>query len=144
MHLEMLDLLAPALVDKDRARVLDVGSGSGYLVACLYKLVAERGGEVVGVEKHAPLARRSLESLRRVVPEALESGRVRVGAANVLAQGALERDDELFVGGGGAGGQKKSSKSPSRPLPSSSFLLRCSSRPSRTLPRQSRRRARGG
>jgi len=120
MHLEMLDLLAPALVDKDRARVLDVGSGSGYLVACLYKLVAERGGEVVGVEKHAPLARRSLESLRRVVPEALESERVRVGAANVLAQGALERDDELFVGGGGAGGQKKSSKSPSRPLPSSS------------------------
>ena len=56
MHLEMLDLLAPAIADKDHARVLDVGSGSGYLVACLWKMVAARGGEVVGVEKHAPLA----------------------------------------------------------------------------------------
>ena len=74
------------------------GQGSGYLVACLYKIVGERGGEVVGIEKHAPLAQRSLESLRKVIPEALESGKVRVGAGNVLAEGALERDDELFVG----------------------------------------------
>ena len=116
MHLEMLDLLAPAIADKDRARVLDVGSGSGYLVACLWKIVGPRGGEVVGVEKHAPLARRSVEALRRVVPEGIESGRVRVGAANVLAEGALERNDELFFGKGGPEG----ATSPSGPLPASS------------------------
>lgn len=112
MHLEMLDLLAPALADKDKARVLDVGSGSGYLVACFWKMVGPRGGEVVGVEKHAPLAARSLESLRRVIPEGLESGRVRVGAANVLAPGALETNDELFV-------ENPSSTSPSGPLSAS-------------------------
>lgn len=119
MHLEMLDLLAPAIADKDRARVLDVGSGSGYLVACLWKIVGPRGGEVVGLEKHEPLAARSLESLRRVVPEGIESGRVRVGAANVLAEGALEEGgacDELLFGAkkrsGGTG------VSPSGPLPS--------------------------
>lgn len=104
MHLEMLDLLAPAIADKDHARVLDVGSGSGYLVACLWKMVAARGGEVVGVEKHAPLAQRSIQSLRRMIPEGLESGRVRVIAANVLAEGALDRGGELL-------------SSPSGPLP---------------------------
>ena len=101
--------------------MLDVGSGSGYLVACLWKIVGPRGGEVVGLEKHAPLAARSLEALRRVVPEGVESGRVRVGAANVLAEGALEERgacDELLFGGkkrsgGGTG------VSPSGPLPSS-------------------------
>ena len=113
MHLEMLDLLAPALAGKDRARVLDVGSGSGYLVACRGKIVGPRGGEVVGLEKHAPLARRSLEALRRVVPEGLESGRVRVGAANVLAEGALEEgvNGELLVGSDGGGGGRSSSSS---------------------------------
>ena len=104
-------------------------------VACLWKMVAARGGEVVGVEKHAPLAQvsfffsfhvssllralslstlsnsnrffseqRSIQSLRRVIPEGLKSGRVRVIAANVLAEGALDRGGELL-------------SSPSGPLP---------------------------
>lgn len=109
MHLSALDLLSDKLLDG--ARVLDVGSGSGYLLACFWAMVSPHG-EVVGVEKHKPLAERSVESLRKCFAEwkgqgkgkeeenPLESGRVRVGAANVLAPGALGRgdDDELIVG----------------------------------------------
>ena len=61
MHSKVLELLEPKL--QPGARVLDVGSGSGYLTAVLGRLVGPRGS-VLGVEKMEPLARRSIQSIQ--------------------------------------------------------------------------------
>ncbi|PSC67192.1 L-isoaspartate(D-aspartate) O-methyltransferase [Micractinium conductrix] len=53
MHATCLELLRDHL--KPGARVLDVGSGSGYLSAALGLMVGETG-KVVGIEKHPELA----------------------------------------------------------------------------------------
>jgi protein-L-isoaspartate(D-aspartate) O-methyltransferase len=66
MHAMCAEALADKLVPG--ARVLDVGSGSGYLVSVFAKLVGE-GGYVLGVEKEPDLAARSLYSLSRANPE---------------------------------------------------------------------------
>ncbi len=44
-------------------KLLDVGSGSGYLTAVLGRLVGPRGS-VLGVEKMEPLACRSVQSIQ--------------------------------------------------------------------------------
>ncbi|KAG2442321.1 hypothetical protein HXX76_002407 [Chlamydomonas incerta] len=82
MHATALELLLPKL--RPGARVLDVGSGSGYLTACLGLLVAP-GGRVLGVETVAPLAERSRAALARVVPGLVLDGTVAVQTGNVLA-----------------------------------------------------------
>jgi protein-L-isoaspartate(D-aspartate) O-methyltransferase len=51
-----------ALQCAPRHRVLEVGSGSGYVLALLSQL----GCEVFGVERHAELAARAPETLRRI------------------------------------------------------------------------------
>jgi len=74
MHAEMLELLEPFLKPGNRA--LDVGSGSGYLAACMARMVAEGGapGKVVGVEHVAELVQNSIQSVKRVDPDLLSSG----------------------------------------------------------------------
>jgi protein-L-isoaspartate(D-aspartate) O-methyltransferase len=54
------------------ARVLDVGAGSGYLTAVFAKLVGP-AGFVLGVEKEADLAARSIYAIARANPEVLFS-----------------------------------------------------------------------
>jgi len=46
MHAAALKELEPFILEKPSARILDVGSGSGYLTACLSELVRADGGQV--------------------------------------------------------------------------------------------------
>ncbi|KAG2498146.1 hypothetical protein HYH03_003904 [Edaphochlamys debaryana] len=97
MHATALELLRAHL--KPGARVLDVGSGSGYLTACL-GLMVQPGGKVLGVEVVAPLADRSVGALRGVVPELMQDGTIRIESGNVLAGllAAEEPFDAIHVG----------------------------------------------
>jgi len=82
MHAHCLELLEPYL--KPPNKVLDVGSGSGYLTAVFGLLVHQGGGRVVGVE-HIPLlveqSRQSMESLPVLAP-LLNDGTVSVLVAD--------------------------------------------------------------
>ncbi|KAF8698928.1 hypothetical protein AX14_001051 [Amanita brunnescens Koide BX004] len=62
MHAYALENLFPFL--GPGARVLDVGSGSGYLLAVLHRIVGETG-KVVGVEHVPELVEWSKENLRK-------------------------------------------------------------------------------
>ncbi len=53
---------------KEGARALDVGSGSGYMTACMALLVGP-SGFVLGVEKVPQLAWRSVGAIQRAMPE---------------------------------------------------------------------------
>uniref|UniRef100_A0A383WIY6 protein-L-isoaspartate(D-aspartate) O-methyltransferase n=1 Tax=Tetradesmus obliquus TaxID=3088 RepID=A0A383WIY6_TETOB len=68
MHAICLELLEPHLTPG--ARVLDVGSGSGYLAAAMAKMVAP-DGFVLGVDKVPELVVRSRASLQAANPELL-------------------------------------------------------------------------
>jgi protein-L-isoaspartate(D-aspartate) O-methyltransferase len=61
MHAMMLDLMAPRLAEGSRA--LDVGSGSGYIVACMGKM----GARAYGIEHIAPLVARSREAVSKIL-----------------------------------------------------------------------------
>jgi protein-L-isoaspartate(D-aspartate) O-methyltransferase len=58
----MIALMLQALACEPRHRVLEVGSGSGYVLALLSHL----GCDVFGVERHAELAARARETLRGI------------------------------------------------------------------------------
>jgi protein-L-isoaspartate(D-aspartate) O-methyltransferase len=58
----MIALMLAALDVSARHRVLEVGSGSGYVLA----LLAHMGCEVFGVERHPELALQSRETLRKI------------------------------------------------------------------------------
>jgi protein-L-isoaspartate(D-aspartate) O-methyltransferase len=88
MHANAAEALLPYL--KPGARVLDVGSGSGYLTCVLAALVMP-GGEVVGVEH--------IESLRE-----LGEGNARKGE---MSRGWVERGSVRFVLGDGRRGWRE-------------------------------------
>ncbi|GLC38913.1 hypothetical protein PLESTB_000460900 [Pleodorina starrii] len=97
MHATALELLSAQL--QPGARVLDVGSGSGYLTAC-FGLMVSPGGKVLGVEVVPELALRSKRSLRQVVPPLMDDGTIRIEAGNVLS-GLLQTEapfDAIHVG----------------------------------------------
>ncbi|KAK9842552.1 hypothetical protein WJX81_005731 [Elliptochloris bilobata] len=81
MHATALELLVDQL--RPGANVLDVGSGSGYLTAVMGEMVG-RQGRVLGVERHAELAERSVASVEAAAPDLLRSGTVRLQAGNAL------------------------------------------------------------
>ena len=62
-------------------RVLEIGTGSGFLAACL----AELGADVLSVEQHADLAAMARENLARA-----GLSRVRIEIADVLTQFATK------------------------------------------------------
>ncbi|GMH39358.1 hypothetical protein BSKO_07256 [Bryopsis sp. KO-2023] len=84
MHATCLDILRHYLFRG--ARVLDVGSGSGYLSACMGLMVGQEGS-ILGVEKHPELARKSISNIRKSNPELLEGENpvVTIVAGNVLS-----------------------------------------------------------
>ncbi|CAK0749632.1 hypothetical protein CVIRNUC_001925 [Coccomyxa viridis] len=103
MHAAALELLKDHL--QPGASAFDVGSGSGYLAACMGVMVAANGcaghGHVLGIEQHEPLAQRSIASLRRAVPELYDEGIVTLKAGDALqdpAVGEYEPFDALHVG----------------------------------------------
>ncbi|KAH6649490.1 protein-L-isoaspartate O-methyltransferase [Chaetomium tenue] len=82
MHANAVEALLPFILPTDARpapRILDVGSGSGYLTHVMAELVGDKGGVVVGVEHIAALKElgegnvRKSEEGRRF----LEAGRVR-------------------------------------------------------------------
>lgn len=75
-----MEELAP-LLTRGGARVLDVGSGSGFLAAALANLVGE-GGVVHGVDHVPELVRASEDAVRADQPELLSSGRLHLHVAD--------------------------------------------------------------
>jgi len=74
MHAYASEHLLPYL--RPGAKVLDIGSGSGYLVAVLHHLVSP-GGKVVGIDHIQELVNRSMDNLGRDgLGEALEKGEI--------------------------------------------------------------------
>ncbi|TBU46696.1 Pcmt1-prov protein [Dichomitus squalens] len=83
MHAHAAENLLPFL--KPGARVLDVGSGSGYLCAVLYQLLQDPGdprsaeSKVFGIEHIPELVDWSLGNLRRDgLGEAIDQGKIKV------------------------------------------------------------------
>jgi protein-L-isoaspartate(D-aspartate) O-methyltransferase len=83
MHAMALEYLAPQL-QKPNCRCLDVGSGSGYLVACMlhcilanqnYRIEPEKV-RVVGVEYLEEIAEHSKEALRKDLNQSVNDERV--------------------------------------------------------------------
>jgi protein-L-isoaspartate(D-aspartate) O-methyltransferase len=79
MHAYALELLEHHL--KDGAKALDVGSGSGYLTACMASMVGEKG-KVVGIEHIPELVAKSKQNLEQDQPNLLSSGRVKIVAGD--------------------------------------------------------------
>eukprot|EP01104_Vermistella_antarctica_P000532 TRINITY_DN1068_c0_g1_i2.p1 TRINITY_DN1068_c0_g1~~TRINITY_DN1068_c0_g1_i2.p1 ORF type:complete len:155 (+),score=19.99 TRINITY_DN1068_c0_g1_i2:396-860(+) len=75
MHAMCLELLLDHL--EPGANALDVGSGSGYLTACMGELVGEEG-HVLGIDVIPELVRWANGNLQSDKPDLLASGRVRV------------------------------------------------------------------
>lgn len=57
------------------ARVLDVGSGSGYLCAAFYEMMGKEG-KIVGVEHIPELVQDSIDNLNRKYKEAINDGSI--------------------------------------------------------------------
>lgn len=99
MHATCLELLQDQATGP--ARILDVGSGSGYLTAALAVLAGE-SAFVLGIEKHRELAERSLLNIQESNPELLigDHPRVKILAGNVLSEVLDEMDpfDVIHVG----------------------------------------------
>jgi protein-L-isoaspartate(D-aspartate) O-methyltransferase len=62
MHAHALEMLRDKLIPG--ARVLDVGSGSGYLTACMARLV-QPGGKVIGIEHISELVQLSIKNISK-------------------------------------------------------------------------------
>ena len=80
MHAYALDNLSKHL--KPDSRVLDVGSGSGYLTMCFARYLQlqsdESTGIIVGIEHHPKLVEFSIENLNSDDPKFLAEGKIKV------------------------------------------------------------------
>jgi len=79
MHAICLEALEPVL--KPGARALDLGSGSGYVTACMAELVGKRG-KVIGVELYPTLAMEAEHNVRRSHADLMDSGRIHFRVAD--------------------------------------------------------------
>ncbi|KAL6075890.1 Protein-L-isoaspartate(D-aspartate) O-methyltransferase, variant 2 [Balamuthia mandrillaris] len=75
MHVMCLEALEDKLLPG--SRVLDVGSGSGYLTAAMGHMVGENG-KVIGIEYVEELVELGKQNLRKDSPELLEKGIVEI------------------------------------------------------------------
>ncbi|CAH1098955.1 unnamed protein product [Psylliodes chrysocephalus] len=73
MHAHALELLKEKLENGTRA--LDVGSGSGYLTACMALMMGEKG-IAVGIDHIAELVDMSLKNVSKSKQSLIQSGRV--------------------------------------------------------------------
>jgi len=76
MHAHCLELLRE-YSSRPNASVLDVGSGSGYLCACLARMVGT-GGKVTGIDVIEPLVAWSIQNLNRDDPSLIKDGKVSI------------------------------------------------------------------
>jgi protein-L-isoaspartate(D-aspartate) O-methyltransferase len=82
MHAYALEMLQDKLVPG--ARILDVGSGSGYLTACIARLV-QPGGKVIGIEHIPELIDLSIKNIGKNSRSFLDDGTLQI----VLGDGRL-------------------------------------------------------
>jgi protein-L-isoaspartate(D-aspartate) O-methyltransferase len=75
MHARTLELMRGRLVRG--ARCLDVGSGSGYLLACMKRMVGSTG-TAVGIEINEEMAQMSLDIISNDQPGIIEGGGLHV------------------------------------------------------------------
>lgn len=75
MHAHALEVLVNQL--KEGSRALDVGSGSGYLAACMAMMVGSTG-RVVGIEHIPELAEVSIQNIKKEHGNLIESGVVKI------------------------------------------------------------------
>lgn len=68
-----MELLKDQLIEGERA--LDIGSGSGYLTACMAIMLGENG-KAVGIDHIPELVEKSIKNVRKDNPELLNSQRV--------------------------------------------------------------------
>lgn len=81
-HAYALSILSDQLFDG--ARALDVGSGSGYLSACMAFMVGSRG-RVIGIEHIPELIEISTRNVREDNPHFLKESRIKfVGESRIL------------------------------------------------------------
>ena len=73
MHAHALEMLKDHLYEG--ACVLDVGSGSGYLTACMAHMIGEKG-RAVGIEHITQLNDQAVKNMEKDNPDLLKSGRV--------------------------------------------------------------------
>lgn len=82
MHAYALELADVALQGIENPRVLDVGAGSGYLTACLGRMVEERGGKVHGIERVPELVQMASQNIAKADRDLIEKGVVSVQCAD--------------------------------------------------------------
>uniref|UniRef100_A0A914CMD3 Protein-L-isoaspartate O-methyltransferase n=1 Tax=Acrobeloides nanus TaxID=290746 RepID=A0A914CMD3_9BILA len=75
MHATALHYLEDVI--KNDSRILDVGSSSGYLVACFAKMIGPKG-KVVGIEHIPQLVQLSINNLKKNHATLLENGVVKI------------------------------------------------------------------
>ncbi|XP_015430668.1 PREDICTED: protein-L-isoaspartate(D-aspartate) O-methyltransferase-like [Dufourea novaeangliae] len=73
MHAYALSILSDQLFDG--AKAMDVGSGSGYLTACMAYMVGSRG-RVIGIDHIPELIELSIKNVREDCPHFIKEGRV--------------------------------------------------------------------
>ncbi len=64
---------------KPNSKVLDIGSGSGFMIAGMYELMGQTGS-VIGIEHASDLCRFSIDKLREIYPDvnSTDSSAIRV------------------------------------------------------------------
>jgi len=77
MHARALDLLFPQVSASSSPKILDVGSGSGYLGACFARL-SGKDGRVIGIDVIPELVDWSIQNMNKDDPELLKSGKVAI------------------------------------------------------------------
>ncbi|KAJ3212982.1 hypothetical protein HDU67_003474 [Dinochytrium kinnereticum] len=101
VHASFLELLKDHL--KPGSKALDVGSGSGYVVAIMAHLVQGEGGRAIGIEHIPELVEFSQSNVQADCPQLLEDGTLKI----VLGDGRLGLPEEgpfdcIQVGAGAA------------------------------------------
>lgn len=79
-HAYALEILKDRLIEGERA--LDIGSGSGYLTACMAIMLGENG-MAVGIDHIPELVENAVKNVKTDNPELLTSGRL-VLESNIL------------------------------------------------------------
>jgi len=79
MHAQCLELLKDHLL-RPNSKALDVGSGSGYLVACMGTMLFQNNikGIIVGIEHIPELVQQSIANCKRDCPELLSNGIIHI------------------------------------------------------------------
>ncbi|CAG4971838.1 unnamed protein product [Parnassius apollo] len=79
MHAHALEILKQQLIPGEKA--LDVGSGSGYLTACMAIMLGETG-RVIGIDHISELVALATKNIQNGNPDLLTSGRIKLIAGD--------------------------------------------------------------